>query len=197
MNRHNNGQPVYPIPGYQRSRDTVNTGVSNGSQSQSEPWTNHTDPSSENSSIDRAQVGPKPPPQVEVGEQYGFSGFGAGPFKRPIAEEVSYENLLDTVAQAPAPAAGYPTQPPAPPAHGNVMVSNNPYGGGAVGPPQPPPHGQQPTGLRTRNTLRRGKGGGDVPPPVPGKDGPPRPRLQSQASQKRKSWLKRAFSKKE
>ena len=41
---------------YHESHDTVNTiGESNGSQS--EPWGNSTDPSSENSSIDRAQAG--------------------------------------------------------------------------------------------------------------------------------------------
>jgi len=57
--RYNNGR-VYPAPGFHNSRDTVNTGASSGSQS--EPWANTTDPSSENSSIDRVNAVPKQDP---------------------------------------------------------------------------------------------------------------------------------------
>jgi len=87
LNRHGNGHGVYPTHGYQQSRDTVNTGGSNGSQS--EPWTNSTDPSSENSSIERSTPVTKP----EIGEQYGFTGFGGAPqFQGPILEEYGNHN---------------------------------------------------------------------------------------------------------
>jgi hypothetical protein len=69
-----NGNNVYPVNGYQQSRDTVNTNGSNGSHSDG-PYSN--DPSSENSSIERAV--PVKAPQPDLGEQYGFNGFGRGP----------------------------------------------------------------------------------------------------------------------
>lgn len=81
-NRYNNGQGVYPPQGYPQtqSRNTINTEGSNGSHS--EPYS--TDPSSENSSIERATPVMKP----DLGEQYGFTGFGGGPqFQGPILEE--------------------------------------------------------------------------------------------------------------
>ncbi|ORY14984.1 hypothetical protein BCR34DRAFT_196150 [Clohesyomyces aquaticus] len=81
LNRYNNGNGVYPPQGYPQtqSRNTINTEGSNGSHS--DPYT---DPNSENSSIERATPVMKP----DLGEQYGFSGFGGGPqFQGPILEE--------------------------------------------------------------------------------------------------------------
>ena len=49
------GRP-YPHHGYQQSQDTMNTGMTNGSDSTG-PWASGTDPSSENSSIDRNMAG--------------------------------------------------------------------------------------------------------------------------------------------
>merc|ERR1712151_1382391 len=49
------GRP-YPHHGYQQSQDTMHTGVTNGSDSTG-PWASGTDPSSENSSIDRNMAG--------------------------------------------------------------------------------------------------------------------------------------------
>ncbi|KAF2874914.1 hypothetical protein BDV95DRAFT_603698 [Massariosphaeria phaeospora] len=70
-NRGSNGQNVFPNHNYQQSRDTVHTNGSNGSHS--DPY--GTDPSSENSSIER---GP-PITRADMGEQYGFQGFGGNP----------------------------------------------------------------------------------------------------------------------
>jgi hypothetical protein len=93
----------------------VNTHGSNGSHS--EPYS--TDPSSENSSIERG--GPVKQPDRDLGEQYGFSGFGGGP--QPILEE--YGNRQ-----------GYPGNaifqqqhsnlPPPLPAKTNAPPANNP-----------------------------------------------------------------------
>ncbi|KAF2096465.1 hypothetical protein NA57DRAFT_78068 [Rhizodiscina lignyota] len=167
----NNGEALYPSPGYQRSRDTVNTGVSNGSQS--EPWTNNTDPSSENSSIDRINAAPKQDP----GEQYGFTGFGGAPFKRPIQEEMaSYEN-----GPGNGPNGGYFNHPP----QGAQVL-------------QPPPHSYTGNQQKPANKLISLNGENGGAPDVPGKDGvqvTARPALQSTPSQKKKSWLKRRFSK--
>jgi hypothetical protein len=69
----NNGQGVYPVAGNQQSYETVTT--ASGSGSSADPAGYSTDPSSENSSVDRIA----PLPVKEPGETYGFSGFGAGP----------------------------------------------------------------------------------------------------------------------
>jgi hypothetical protein len=63
--------------GYQQSRDTVHTNGSTGSHSDG-PY--GTDPSSENSSIERSM--PVRPPQADMGEQYPVSSYGG-----PIREE--------------------------------------------------------------------------------------------------------------
>jgi hypothetical protein len=70
---------VYPIHGLQQSRDTVNTNGSNGSHSDG-PYS--IDPSnSDNSSFERGVPVRRPvqPPQQDMGEQYGFQGFGGEP----------------------------------------------------------------------------------------------------------------------
>ena len=67
------GQGVYPAPGNQPSYETVTT--ASGSGSSSEPAGYSTDPSSDNSSLDRmAGAGMKEP-----SENYGLEGFGANP----------------------------------------------------------------------------------------------------------------------
>jgi hypothetical protein len=66
----NHGNGVYPVQGNQQSYETVTT--ASGSGSSGEPLGYATDPSSENSSMDR--VAPKEPQ-----ETYGFSGFGGVP----------------------------------------------------------------------------------------------------------------------
>lgn len=90
---------VYPYQGYQDSYDTVHTGESSGSQS-TDLYGNSTDPSSENSSIDRMHpmvanksdmdaysggvVGRRSPMpmqdaiQEEYGSQYEQQGYGGG-----------------------------------------------------------------------------------------------------------------------
>ncbi|KAL8782835.1 MAG: hypothetical protein Q9213_005074 [Squamulea squamosa] len=78
-----NNQGVYPTHGYHQSHDTVASASGNESHN-TDPWGNSTDPSSENSSIDRIQHGPKPDPA----ETYGLNGFGGAPqFQGPIFEE--------------------------------------------------------------------------------------------------------------
>lgn len=66
------GQGVYPMPGVQQSYETVTT--ASGSGSSADPAGYSTDPSSENSSMDRVA-----PPQKDPAETYGFNGFGNTP----------------------------------------------------------------------------------------------------------------------
>jgi hypothetical protein len=66
------GQGVYPVSGIQQSYETVNT--ASGSGSSGDPAGYFTDPSSENSSVDRVA-----PPQKDPAETYGFNGFGNAP----------------------------------------------------------------------------------------------------------------------
>ncbi|MCJ1426021.1 hypothetical protein MMC29_003923 [Sticta canariensis] len=78
-----NGQTTYPSPTYPQSYDTGGSISANDSHG-TDQWGNSTDPSSENSSIDRVQPAPKP----DLGEVYGFNGFGGAPqFQGPILEE--------------------------------------------------------------------------------------------------------------
>ncbi|KAJ4359346.1 hypothetical protein N0V95_002270 [Ascochyta clinopodiicola] len=82
--RMSNGQNVYnhtPPNGYQQSRDTVHTNGSNGSHSDGAYGT---DPSSENSSIERSL--PVRPPQGDMGEQYGNNGY-AGPTREAYGQQ--------------------------------------------------------------------------------------------------------------
>jgi len=107
--RQSNGHNVYPINGLQQSRDTVNTNGSNGSHSDG-PYSN--DPSSDNSSFERAVPvqRPHPPPQQDMGEQYGFNGFGKGPQMDPYG---SNGNGHFTTPQQ----NGMHNGPPPPPKH--------------------------------------------------------------------------------
>ena len=164
-NRYNNGgQHVYPTQGYQQSRDTVNTG---GSGSQSDPYS--TDPSSENSSIERATPVRKP----DLGEQYGFQGFGGNPhvqFQGPIIEE--YSN-----GTAPSSNGGYNHQQQYSGSYGAPPVPRK------GGPPVPP---HNPNTIKMTNPQESS----------PAVNGGGRPTvLTRNNTDKRKSWFKRRFSK--
>jgi len=74
LNSGRNGQHVYPSHSYQQSYDTVNSAGSGSYQT--DPYGNSTDPSSENSSLDRIHQLPKQNEQ-QMGDSYGFIGFGA------------------------------------------------------------------------------------------------------------------------
>lgn len=79
----NSNQVNYPSPAYSQSYDTGGSTSANESHG-TDQWGNSTDPSSENSSIDRSQPATKP----DLGEVYGFNGFGGAPkFQGPILEE--------------------------------------------------------------------------------------------------------------
>ena len=164
---HNSTQGVYPSHGHQQSYDTV-ASASNGSHA-TDQWGNSTDPSSENSSIDRVQTAPKP----DLGEAYGFNGFGGAPqFQGPILEEHGHG----------APGYGHPGYGQSQVASGN----GHPYqGNGAPTPPShAPPKDIGPTApikLGSPATVKNSAGGSRLPPTAD--------------TEKRKSWLKRRFSK--
>ncbi|KAF2498552.1 hypothetical protein BU16DRAFT_558608 [Lophium mytilinum] len=165
------GQGVYPnpTPGYQQSRDTVQTERSNGSHS--DPWANSTDPSSENSSIERALPVQKPVQNIPDGAEYGFNGFGGTPqFQGPILEEYGNGNNATY-----APRNGGP-----PPTNGMHFQP------GAANLPPPVP-------AKTTGPIKLGGNYSEQPPQV---DAGARPNtLQRQNTDKRKSWFKRRFSK--
>lgn len=164
---HNSTQGVYPSHGHQQSYDTV-ASASNGSHA-TDQWGNSTDPSSENSSIDRVQTAPKP----DLGEAYGFNGFGGAPqFQGPILEEHGHG----------APGYGHPGYGQSQVAAGN----GHPYQGNDA--PAPPPHltskeagPKVPIKLGGSAVVGSSTVGSRLPPTVD--------------TDKRKSWLKRRFSK--
>lgn len=164
---HNHSQGVYPSHGHQQSYDTV-ASASNGSHA-TDQWGNSTDPSSENSSIDRVQTAPK----SDLGEAYGFNGFGGAPqFQGPILEEHGHDT----------PGYGHPGYGQSQVAAGNGY----PYQGN--GAPAPPLHGpSKDAGPRVPIKLGSSAIGGS---PTVGS------RPQSTIdTDKRRSWLKRRFSK--
>lgn len=130
------GNGFYPQHGYHQSHDTV------GSDSTG-PWANSTDPSSENSSLDRINATSKPSP-----DGYGYNNYSSG----PIPEDGAY-----------APPRGYGGPVQSPGGERKPIPLGNTTGESPVA---APPRGDLPSTAR--------------PPP-----------------EKRKSWLKRTFSKKE
>jgi len=156
LNRFNsNNAPaggVYPTPTYGQSRDTINTGGSNGSAS--EQWNPSTDPSSENSSIDRLHGNGHDQPQAH---------------REPISEEGHY-------TYANGQNGGY---------HPGYMNQN--------GPPAPPPKNEAAAPRREVIKLSETAGMpvGGSPMPLGTSSGNGRPSVEP----KRKSWLKRTFSK--
>ena len=164
---HNNTQGVYPSHGHQQSYDTV-ASASNGSHA-TDQWGNSTDPSSENSSIDRVQTAPK----SDLGEAYGFNGFGGAPqIQGPILEEHGPG----------APGYGHPGYGQSQATAGN----GHPYqGNGALAPPLHAP--AKDAGPRVpiklgSSTVEGHSAVASRPTPIVDTD-------------KRKSWLKRRFSK--
>lgn len=105
---YNNGQGVYPVPGNQQSYETVTTASGSGN---SDPAGYSTDPSSENSSVDR--VTPLPPVK-EPGESYGFSGFGANPQIQPPGAHLQEQYIANGPNGAQRQGNGYPNQGPPP-----------------------------------------------------------------------------------
>lgn len=164
---HNHSQGVYPSHGHQQSYDTV-ASASNGSHA-TDQWGNSTDPSSENSSIDRVQTAPKP----DLGESYGFNGFGGAPqFQGPILEEHGHGT----------PGYGHPGYGQSQVAAGNGY----PYQGN--GAPAPPLHAP-PKDAGPRVPIKLGSSAVGGSPTVGSRP------LSTIDTDKRKSWLKRRFSK--
>ncbi|KAL8999711.1 MAG: hypothetical protein Q9169_001528 [Polycauliona sp. 2 TL-2023] len=153
-----NSHSVYPTHGYHQSHDTVASASGNESHN-TDPWGNSTDPSSENSSIDRIQHGPKPDPA----ETYGFNGFGGGPILEEHGmNDRGYDDMTDY---------GQPQK----------LGNSFPIQNRNVAPPPPPPH------ANTKPNLPR----------VPIKLGSSAAEERSSPhhhAEKRKSWLKRRFS---
>ena len=196
---------VYPGPSYRESYDTVNTGGSSGSPS--EPWGNSTDPSSENSSLDRTHYGNG---RMDYNDAYG-SPHGM-PMKDAIQEEYGYDGHDFPPGQQYQP----PVQSTYP--NGSMGNTNNRMNGA---PPPPPKHQgpqqmpfrpQQPTSRppqqqpSPRNPIPLGQAPGPGrrdPAPGPG-PAPPAggARLSKQKSpaqrdstgEKPKGWLKKRFS---
>jgi len=102
---YNNGQGVYPAPGNQQSYETVTT--ASGSGSSADPVGYSTDPSSENSSMDRIP----PPPQKDLAEAYGFNGFGGNPQYLPPGIGINEQYGSNGLQQQ---GNGYQTQGPPP-----------------------------------------------------------------------------------
>ena len=163
-----NSQGVYPTNGYHNSYDTVTSASGTGSHA-TDQWGNSTDPSSENSSIDKIQQVPKPEPI----DNYGLNGFGGSPqFQGPILEEYSHG----------APAYGRP-------GYGRPNQSNG-QGYQRNGMPPPPPPHAPPKDTAPRVPMKLGKPAQQLPI-VNGNS----PRADPEQGEKRKSWLKRRFSK--
>jgi len=158
LNRQNNAQGVYPSPNYGQSRDTVNTGGSNGSAS--DQWQNSTDPSSENSSVERMKADGYDP---QYAHQYGGPGS-----REPISEEGNY-----TYGNGQAYNPGY--------MNGQNATSGY-FGQGNNGVPAPPVPPKAMNQSVPRQLIKLDQ------PPATG-----HPSLQDQT--KRKSWLRRTFSK--
>lgn len=152
--------PIYPTQGYQRSYDTVASASGTGSNV-TDQWGNSTDPSSENSSIDRMQPAPKP----DLGEVYGFSGFGGAP-------------ELHSPGYAPPMPSAAPHAEQTPHGRTPVMTRYESAGPSAAPgpPPKVPPHG--PSSPNFRMPIKLGK-------PAPSTTGP------SAEPEKRKSFFKR------
>jgi len=127
----NNGQGVYPAPGNQPSYETVATASGSGS---SDPAGYQTDPSSENSSVDRITH----LPVKEPGESYGFNGFGGNPQYPPPGSGLQEQQAPNGQQRQ---GNGYSTQGP-PPVPRKETVTRVPIKlgktSGNAGPPNDP-----------------------------------------------------------
>jgi hypothetical protein len=113
------GRP-YPQHMPHTSQDTMNTGVTNGSDSTG-PWANSTDPSSENSSIENNAMGKQPafgygqvppngyPNSPPIMEEQGQNGYGyGGPVQAPNPSQ-------SAAPRRPIPLGNSSDAPPPPP----------------------------------------------------------------------------------
>ncbi|KXS98584.1 hypothetical protein AC578_4310 [Pseudocercospora eumusae] len=133
-------RPYPPQHGHQHSQDTMNT--AHGSDSTG-PWNSGTDPSSENSSIDK---------NYQNAQQNGYhNGYGPNGFGGPIPEE----------------GGAYPVKP-----------------GYAGAPAVQPPNARRPIPLGNSDSMPAMPNGG-------------LPSAKRPEPEKRKSWLKRRFTKKD
>lgn len=159
----NNGMGVYPVPGQQRSYETVTT-ASGGS---GEAAGYATDPSSENSSIDRfAAAQPKEPV-----DNYGFGGFGANPQFQPLGNSIN---------EHPDQNGYYGQNGQNPPIQRRQV---NGYQNNRL-PPVPPSKDNSRGPVRLTASASSNNLQNSRPPPT-GRPSPP---------EKRKSWLSRRFS---
>lgn len=149
---------------YQPSYDSVG---SSGGSGGTENWNPSTDPSSPNSSVDRFQ--PPPPPKHDIGEQYGFTGFGGAP-PTDLEYQQQQQQLRQQGYQVP-----YQNQNP-----------QNQYQREEA-PPPPPPH----KGYVQRTSSNQQHGSLQKAPSYSQPSYSPRPA----PAEKRKSWLMRRFSK--
>lgn len=88
-------RPYPPQHGHQQSQDTMATGVTHGSDSTG-PWASGTDPSSENSSIDKNY-----PPNGVNQNGYAPNGYGGPSSSGPIPEDGAYPMKYGGPVQAP------------------------------------------------------------------------------------------------
>ncbi|WPH01036.1 Hypothetical protein R9X50_00387000 [Acrodontium crateriforme] len=108
----NHNARQHPQHGYHQSQNTMNTDMTSGSDSTG-PWANYTDPSSENSSIDKLNAINK------ADSGYGMNAYGSpNHFEGPIMEEQGSGSY----------GGAYPP---------------NRYGGGLAAPPVQSPHQQR------------------------------------------------------
>ena len=189
-----NGQRMYQQPqhGHHQSHDTVNTGVTNGSDSTG-PWANSTDPSSENSSIERATMS-KPTPPVD---NYGI--WNSNGYNDTIMEEQQAPPPPPPGPGAFAPFSAYMDNPHGEQQqqdqYGQRAAYNRQNGAPAVQHQQQPQYPQQARqaqyGARQPQAMPPGgyQGGKISKAPPNAYQAPPQP------EEKRKSWLKRRFSK--
>lgn len=133
------------MPGNQQSYETVTTASGSGS---SDPAGYSTDPSSENSSVDRVT----PQPLKDLGESYGFNGFGAHPQIQPPGAHLQEQDVANGSNGAQRQGNGYPNQRPPPVPRkegpvGRVPIKLNPSSGnvgvGGLNPGQRPGAGEK------------------------------------------------------
>jgi hypothetical protein len=178
-------QKPYRQHGYHESYDTVNTGVTHGSDSTG-PWANSTDPSSENSSLDRIAANKPPTPGDPYG-QYQQNGYNG-----PIMEDEVYGDYWQQDGQNGAYRQdGYGQLDPQAQSSQQAQISSprDIYRrhNSAPMPPPPPQHGSG--GRRPMNL--------NGPPPNAAYNRGNAPNSRQAQPEKRKSWLARRFSKKE
>jgi len=164
----NSGTGIYPVDGNQQSYETVNT--TSGSGGSGDPLGYSTDPSSENSSLDRVQ----PPAPPEHNYSLGFSGFNG--FNGFNGYGGTQNNQVSNYASN-----GYGSYTAKQP---DMPMMSGSYQGQSGGPPAPPR--KESVQGPPRVPIKLGSSGNGGPTiyeaPRPG------------AGEKRKSWFRKRFS---